>query len=370
MMQENNLIQLAEPKPENRPEDKPENQPEPKRKPTDLKKLAEQMKAEGVTATSYAYYNSHSKNDPQELKPASDFTLKVVNAFYPPGGIEPGTPPPWERAQKLIRFLPNDLSVWTGVNGHGKSQFLGHLALDAMHKGLKVCIASLELKPSNLLKRLTRQASAMELPTKEYIEAIQDWTNDKLWIHDITGNTNASQMLKTFAYAKQTYGIDVFIIDSLMRCGIAEDDYNAQKAFVGQLCDFKNQYNCHIHLITHPRKSLDETKIPGKMDICGSGSISNQADNCFTVWRNKKKEDELQIHSINKTEPPEELLRKPDCIWMCDKQRNGSNWEGKILLWFDQKSFQYLNYRGQKPRRYVDFSNAKNINCKEANNAK
>lgn len=348
-MQGNNLIQL--------PEDKPEDNS----KGIDINKLADDMRAAGVTYKDFTYWCSHSANDPQELKPASNFKREVVNTFYPPGGIQPGTPPPWEKARNKIRFLPNDLSIWTGINGHGKSQFLGHIALDAMDKELKVCIASLELKPRTLLKRLVRQAAAMELPTEEYIEAIHDWFDDKLWIYDFTGNTQTNRLLEVFAYAKQQYDIDIFIIDSLMRCGIAEDGYNDQKDFVGQLCDFKNQYNCHIHLITHPRKNADETKIPGKMDICGSGSISNQADNCFTVWRNKKKEDELQIHSINKTEPPEDLLKQPDCIWMCDKQRNGSNWEGKLYLWFDQESYQFLNHPKQKPKRYVDFSNC-NIN--------
>lgn len=348
-MMQDNLIKLPEPK--------PENQSEPKRKPTDVKKLAEQMKAEGITLEQFNYSCSHSKNDPYELKPASEFSLKVVDAFYPPGGIEPGIPPPWEKAQKLIRFRPGELSIWTGINGHGKSQFLGQIALDAMCKGQKVLIASLELNPSNLLKRLYRQASRMEMPTKEYIEAISDWTNDKLWIYDFTGNTETKHMLEVFAYAKQTYGIDVFIIDSLMRCGIADDDHNAQKDFVGKLCDFKNKHDCHIHLVTHPRKNKDETLIPGKMDICGSGSISNQADNCFTVWRNKKKEDDMQECFAAGIEPPEKLLNTADCSWMCDKQRNGSNWEGKIKLWFDQKSYQYLDYQTKEPKRYVDFSN-------------
>lgn len=230
------------------------------------------LKAEGIAHHEYLRYCSHSANDPCELKPASDFKREVIGTFYPPGGIQPGTPPPWDKARNKIRFLPNDLSIWTGINGHGKSQFLGHIALDAMDKGLKVCIASLELKPRNLLNRLIRQASAMELPTQEYINAIHDWTNDKLWVYDFVGNTQADRLLEVFAYAKQQYGIDIFIIDSLMRCGIAEDDYNAQKDFVGKLCDFKNQHNCHVHLITHPRKIQE---LSGKAKRALGSIISN-----------------------------------------------------------------------------------------------
>lgn len=360
MMQNNNLIQLGE--------NQPANQPEPKRKPTDLIKLRDAMLAapQDINHKNFTKWCAHHKDDPPELKPASYFRQEVKDAFYPPGGIRPGIAPPWSKASDKIRFLPGDLSIWTGINGHGKSQFIGQIALDAMDKGLKVCIASLELKPKNLLKRLFRQAAAMEMPTNEYIDAIHEWTDDKLWIYDFTGNTQTSRILEVFAQAKQHHDIDIFIIDSMMRCGIAEDDLSGQKAFVGKLCDFKNQHNCHIHLITHPRKDKDETLIPGKMDICGSGSISNQADNCFTVWRNKKKEDDMQECFAEGKEPPEKLLNTADCSWKCDKQRNGE-WEGKIKLWFDPKSFQYLNRRGDKPKQYVDFSNAKNINIKEIN---
>lgn len=321
-----------------------------------LIQLAEDFKENGITGEDFARYCSHNKKDPPELKPAGDFGKEIINAFYPPGGIEPGIAPPWEKAKKIIRFRPNDLSIWTGINGHGKSQFVGHIALDAMSKGLKVCIASLELNPGILLKRLTRQAAALESPSKEYIQAISKWYYDKLWVFNLLGNTQVNRLLEVFAYAKENYNIDMFIIDSLMRCGIAEDDYNGQKDFVSKLCDFKNQHRCHIHLITHPRKGADELKIPGKLDISGSGAISNQADNCFSIWRNKKKEDEIQQCCFNGINPTPELLRKPDCIWMCDKQRNGENWEGKILLWFDQKSFQFLNYQGQNPKQYVEFT--------------
>ncbi|MCX7120827.1 MAG: hypothetical protein NTZ67_03500 [Gammaproteobacteria bacterium] len=59
-----------------------------------------------------------------------------------------------------------------------------------------------------------------------------------------------------FLHAHLHYGVDVFLLDSLLKCNIAEDDYNAQKAFIEKLCDFKNKYACHVHVIVHPRKGL------------------------------------------------------------------------------------------------------------------
>lgn len=295
--------------------------------------------------------------DPIELKSASEFMGQVVNEFYPSDGIKLGINPPWQKAIGKIMFRPDELSIWTGINGHGKSQLLGQIILSSMLQHAKVCVASLELKPKRLLMRLTRQATTLEVPSIEYIQAVHEWYQDKLWIFDLVGNTKTERLLDVFLYARQRYGVDTFVIDSLMKCGIAEDDYKSQKIFIEQLCDFKNQHECHIHIVMHPRKGFDETRPPGKLDIKGTGAITDLADNCFTVWRNKSKEEKLRIvNQIN----DQSIADQPDCLLICDKQRNG-DWEGKISLWFDPKSYQFLNYSSQKPVKYVDFSILDNV---------
>ena len=128
-----------------------------------------------------------------------------------------------------------------------------------------------------------------------------------------------------------------------MKLNISDDDYNEQKYFMDLICDFKSQHNCHIHLVIHPRKGPNELVPPGKLDIKGTGTFSDLADNCFTVWRNKEKESlkQKQLNGIALT--PQELkkLEESDCLWCCDKQRNG-DWEGRFGFWFDKQSLQYL----------------------------
>lgn len=58
---------------------------------------------------------------------------------------------------------------------------------------------------------------------------------------------------------------------------MSEDDYNAQKVFVEMLCDFKHVHNCHVLLVAHPKKLEDENKVPGKLDIKGTGTITDLA---------------------------------------------------------------------------------------------
>ncbi len=295
--------------------------------------------------------------DPEELKPANTFTQQVIEEFYPPEGKPIGYAPPWEKAKDKLMFRPDEISVWTGINGHGKSQFLGQIILSSMKQGAKVCIASLEIKPKRLLMRLTRQASALERPSPEYIEAIHEWYGDKLWLFDLVGTAKSQRLIEVFRYARQRYGVDVFVIDSFMKLDIAEDDYKAQKVFMEQLCDFKNQYNCHVHIVIPPRKGANESTPPGKLDNKGTGALSDLADNCFTVWRNKEKESLKQKQKMGVSLSPKELkqLEGSDCWWCCDKQRNG-DWEGKFGFWFHPETLQYLPGTNCKPIRYVDYS--------------
>lgn len=296
--------------------------------------------------------------DPDELKSAHEFVDQVIDEFYPQPGVILGYNAPWEKTNDKILFRHEELSVWTGINGHGKSQFLGQIMLHFMKQGARICIASLELKPRRLLMRLTRQAGAIFHPTPEYIQAIHNWYEDKLWLFDLVGTAKSNRLIEVFLYARQRYGIDVFVIDSLMKLDIAEDDYKAQKAFIEQLCDFKNQHGCHIHVVVHPRKGADESQPPGKLDNKGSGAISDLADNCFSVWRNKEKErlTQKQASGIILTEKEQEKIQNADCLWGCDKQRNG-DWEGRFAFWFHNASLQYLTNAEQKPIRYVDYSN-------------
>ncbi|HAT1998358.1 TPA: AAA family ATPase [Legionella pneumophila] len=303
------------------------------------------------------YFKEARTCDPDELKSAYHFMDEVIEQFYPPPNTPLGYFSPWEKVKDSVLFRPEELSVWTGINGHGKSQFLGQIILSCMQQGARVCIASLELKPKHLLMRLTRQAGALSNPTKEYIQAIHEWYQDKLWIFDLVGTAKSKRLLDVFLYARQRYGIDVFVIDSLMKLDISEDDYKAQKAFIEQLCDFKNQHNCHIHVVVHPRKSADESQPPGKLDNKGTGAISDLADNCFTVWRNKNKEKLLRQHESGMVLKPDQLeqLQGMDCLWNCDKQRN-TGWEGGFSFWFHKATLQYLQAPNDKARRFVEYS--------------
>jgi len=226
-----------------------------------------------------------------------------------------------------------------GFNGSMKSMLIGFIALDLMKQGEKVCIASFEMKPQTSLKRMVPQGIGSVNPTDTYIERFFDWAKNSLWFYDQQGTVKPDRVIAVIYYCAEQLGITQFVIDSLMKCIPDEDDMNGQKRFVDQLCAAAQDLNIHIHLIHHSRKKENEKTRPGKQDAKGSGSIVDQTDNFFVVFKipeDMKKQEETQ----------------PDLMLYCDKQRNGE-WNGSVALWFEPNSLQYLERHGAPVMRIV-----------------
>jgi twinkle protein len=69
-------------------------------------------------------------------------------------------------------------------------------------------------------------------------------------------------------------------------------------------------------------------------------------DNVFIVWRNKTKALEREQDGTTDESAPDALLS-------CEKQRNGE-WEGRIPLWFEPDSQQYVSEMYGKIRLYLE----------------
>ncbi|MBL0355283.1 MAG: hypothetical protein IPP03_22590 [Dechloromonas sp.] len=65
----------------------------------------------------------------------------------------------------------------------------------------------------------------------------------------------------------------------------------------------------------------------------GSASITDLADNVFSVWRNKCKEEAQEKGDHGKD-------AEADALLIVCKHRHGE-WEGRIQLWFDRSSQTY-----------------------------
>jgi twinkle protein len=250
------------------------------------------------------------------------------------------------------------VTLVTGYNGHGKSLMWGQLMINgAIKSGEKACIASLEMSPRKTLGRIARQACGTSKPRREEYEDCRDWYNDKLWIFDLVGTGKIERLLEVFRYAYRRHGIMQFVVDSLMKCGVDQDDFNSQKKLMEALCDFATETDVHVHIVVHPRKGQDEYSQPNKMDIKGTGALTDLAFNVFSVGRHKVKEEAVQHYAEHGTLPAgtpqsttiEDILAAPDAFLICSKARNLDDGEGKWPLFFDKESQRYTR-NSMEPR--------------------
>jgi twinkle protein len=254
------------------------------------------------------------------------------------------------------------MTVWAGQNGHGKSQITAQIAMHLMHQGEKVCMASFEMKPVQTIRLMSRMFIGTNPYTPEYqnyegFEALDEmfdsfgaWSDNRLWIYDQMGVTSPEIVIGMTRYCAKELGIKHVFIDSLMKVVGDEDDMNGQKRLVGELFAIAKDLQIHIHLVHHVRKLSNEDAIPDKHDLKGSGSITDQVDNIFTVWRNKPKEDDRRnAGQFGKKQD------EPDSILFCRKQRhfegNGDG-EPAIGLWLHKDSGQFTGNAGEAPFNY------------------
>ena len=274
-----------------------------------------------------------------KVRPASDWLDATIEAFSRPVHAT-GARLPWPKTQNIVRLRRGEFSVWPGMNGHGKSMMVNQVVLHLIDQGEKVCIVSMEMKPHETMQRMCRQAFGSNHPRLSDIKDLHKWTDGKLWIYDQQGQVSPERVIAVGRYCHEI-GITHLVVDNLLSCGIAEDDYNGQKAFALALATHAHDTRQSVHLLAHSRKGKDELAPPGKYDVRGSASITDLCDNVFTVYRNKKKEKEIEEQRGDAAEF--------DALMIVDKHRHG-DWEGRIPLWFDRGSQSYVESYGEAPR--------------------
>ncbi|WP_245153589.1 AAA family ATPase [Allopusillimonas ginsengisoli] len=286
-----------------------------------------------------------------KVKSVDSWTQAIIDVFKNGEQEAQGAKLPWPATHDGLRFRPGEVTLWLGINGHGKSQLLNQACLGFAAQGEPVCIGSFEMPPLKNVPRMLRQLATTSQPSEGYIRKMMSWLRGKVWIYDHLGAIRPEQLFAVIRYCHQELSLKHFVIDSMMKCVHGEDDMNGQKAFVDQLCRLARECEMHIHLVHHSRKKESERDIPGKFDAKGSGAIIDQVDQLVTVWRNKPKEAAIKKCRDEGSPVPDDIKKKCDAMLICDKNRHG-DWEDHAFLWFDPASLQYMSDSRRQP---IDF---------------
>lgn len=282
--------------------------------------------------------------DPDGLRRAGGFSDRVVRLFWPANEERIGYTVPYSALYGKIVFRPGEVTIWSGDTGAGKSQIISDSVPKWIQEGSRVCIASFEMKPEWTLKRMVKQTGGVDRPVEGFIRETLGFLDSGLLLYEKVGKSDVDGLLEIFDYARAKYGCDQFVIDSLMRLGIAADDYTGQEQAVFKLVDWAIANNVHLHLVAHSRKGGRDAGVPETGDIKGAMEIGANAFNIITIWRNRKLEEITSAESGRQA-----MTEEPGVTLNIAKQRNG-DFEGKVKLWFNTETYQYFS--GGDNRRY------------------
>ena len=228
---------------------------------------------------------------------------------------------PWSCTHQDVALGKGQLSIWGGINGHGKTLMLTQVMASLLYKR-RILIASMEMKAEETIKWMATQSAGCE-PGKQYVMNFLKEYGDNGFVYDSLDRTPKNRMLGLAHYAGSELAVDHMVIDSLAMCGVGRDDYAGQHEFIDSLRGAAKRHNFHIHLVCHMRKGESEDSKVGKFEIRGAAEITDLADKLFIVQRNKKKERAVrrQASGIELRDDEVKVLDQPDSFLSLVKNR-------------------------------------------------
>ena len=278
------------------------------------------------------YMDTRDTGEHLKIKRPSEY-LDAVEQYFAEdltGGLEL----PFKKTAEDFRIRMGEVTLVTGYSGHGKSAWLNQCMLGLM-KQEKTMIASFEMLPKATLGRMTQQTGEAN-PNYEYIKDFLNKLEHNLYLYDPEGETSADKVLEVVYYCAEKLGVKLMVIDSLMKCGINEDDLNKQKAFANKLAVAARDLNIHIFIVAHSRKTADENANASKFDVAGSANLTNLVDNVISVHRNKGRE----VEAMNVMPDIDIMNEWMASVWLL-KQRHGKGIETKWGFSFEPQYFRY-----------------------------
>ena len=205
-------------------------------------------------------------------------------------------------------FVLGTLDVITGINSAGKSTIINQMCVcEPLSQGYKTFIYSGELQLGQLRSwiefPLAGPSYVMEYDNganqpigyyvpREIKETMREWYQGKIFIYNNEDDNTAKSIISKMEELARKYGIKNFVLDNLMMIDLECNEsemLKKQKEFVLSLKRFARRYNAVVHLIAHPRK-LQAIQRLSKLDVAGTGDITNLADYVIAIHRVTPKE--------------------------------------------------------------------------------
>ena len=279
------------------------------------------------------YMETRDTGEHLKVKTPKDYVDDVKSYFN--DDLTSGLALQFNKTHSDFRIREGEVTLVTGYSGHGKSAWLNYVMLHLLQQQ-KSMIASFEMLPKQTLGRMCKQTGEA-VPNDEYIDDFLNKVQKRLYMYDTEGEaTTAKKVQEVVYYCAENLGVKLMVIDSLMKCGINEDDLNKQKAFANKLAVAARDLNVHIFIVAHSRKTADENANASKFDVAGSANLTNLVDNVISVHRNKGRE----VEAMNVMPDIDIMNEWMASVWLL-KQRHGKGIETKWGFSFEPQYFRY-----------------------------
>jgi twinkle protein len=273
--------------------------------PDGCKDANDVLKTHGIESLKDVVQNA--KEYPLEAILTADDIYDELNQIYDSGyptGVPIGVP----GLDALVKFMPGQVTVATGVPGSGKTNFFNWIAVRLANRyGWKFGVFSPEQSPSSVV-----YVSLMEVYTGKPYQVISEryrsnvmtraekdqaisFVNNHFYVmKDEEMDATLEGILKKAEELVRSKGIRGLIIDpwnwvdQTMNSGENETQYTNRA--MSQIVRFVRKYSVHVFLIAHPRKmyrdrETGEYDVPSLYDISGSSAFFNKAHNGIVVYR-------------------------------------------------------------------------------------
>lgn len=260
--------------------------------------------------------------------------------------------------KKMHGLLKGGISLWSGLRGSGKSTILSQLALQAVNEGHVVLAYSGELTSKRYARWLIQQAAGRQyvkeiekdgskfwIVPDDIKQNIAKWIHNNLFVYNNSYGSNYDRLISEVREKVSQEHPDLVILDNLMTIDtldIDQNEYRAQTTVMKGLSELAGQFNVHIALVAHPRKTISFLRL---VDVAGSANIGNLVDSAFIVHRvnHDFKKGYLDEFCKKKTQEEDVLLFKGTNVIEIAKDREEGIQDEFIPLWYEIESRRMLN---------------------------
>jgi twinkle protein len=242
---------------------------------------------------------------------AGDMIEQIRNEYL--HGAERGLDCGWNALSDLYRVMPGEWTAVTGIPGHGKSEWLDALSVNlALREGWTFGVFSPENQPLTYhIQKLAEKYIGKPFsdgPTERMNQADLDraitWV-DQHYTFMLPELPTVETLLEIASRLVLRHGIRGLIIDPWNEIdhsranGMTETEHISQ--MLTKIRSFARNHGVHVWVVAHPTKlqkgANGEYPVPTPYDISGSSHWRNKADNCITIHRDmKENDDRVQIH--------------------------------------------------------------------------